>query len=186
MAYTEIELTIGGDRKGLRTNLVNAFMDEEPGTGKGECATTYCYIVETTESGFQIQLLRPAFLNKGIDFVVNVPGVKFNNSRMRRFHSVPRHDDIVALMSTLRDTYPHEYPTIASAITTVYNCQEPESLRDIADLRCAIVENDDGGIPADVGILATKWLFAEQDLTYWNYSGRAMLFGELESEGLVA
>jgi len=32
------------------------------------------------------------------------------------------------------------------------------------------------GYPIDLILGVVKWLFIEQDVRYWNYSGRAMLF----------
>ena len=34
-------------------------------------------------------------------------------------------------------------------------------------------------------LLAIKWLFIEQDITYWNWSGRNMLYNHLIEMGLV-
>ena len=38
---------------------------------------------------------------------------------------------------------------------------------------------------ADIAILIARWMFIEQDITYWTRSGRAMLMSKLKDEGLV-
>lgn len=39
--------------------------------------------------------------------------------------------------------------------------------------------------PIEIILLALKWLFIEQDFTYWNNSGRFMLYDTLKNYGLV-
>lgn len=39
--------------------------------------------------------------------------------------------------------------------------------------------------PTEIIILCVKWLFIEQDMTYWNWSDRQMLFDGLEREKLI-
>lgn len=39
--------------------------------------------------------------------------------------------------------------------------------------------------PIAIILLAIKWLFIEQDITYWNWSGRNMLYNQLIEMGLV-
>ena len=41
------------------------------------------------------------------------------------------------------------------------------------------------GIEIEGILKLVKWLFLEQDVTYWNYSGRAMLYQSLKGNGLV-
>ena len=41
------------------------------------------------------------------------------------------------------------------------------------------------GIEIEGILKIVKWLFLEQDVTYWNYSGRAMLYQSLKDNGLV-
>jgi hypothetical protein len=35
--------------------------------------------------------------------------------------------------------------------------------------------------PIEIILLAIKWLFIEQDITYWNWSGRDMLWGHIQT-----
>ena len=41
------------------------------------------------------------------------------------------------------------------------------------------------GIEIEGILKIVKWLFLEQDVTYWNYSGRGMLYQCLKDNGLV-
>lgn len=47
-------------------------MEEEPGMGAGNDSSKYTYYVETLADGNRVYLTRPAFLNKGFDFVIRV------------------------------------------------------------------------------------------------------------------
>lgn len=52
------------------------------------------------------------------------------------------------------------------------------------------LKNIDINIPAGLlsceeACLAIKWLWIEQDVTYWNFSGRAMLYQSLKEQGLI-
>jgi len=67
-------------------------------------------------------------------------------------------------------------------ITNVYNLQEFDVslINDIFFIDC-----DSHQRPVVIIILAIKWLFIEQDVTYWNWSGRVMLMNGLVDKGLV-
>ena len=36
------------------------------------------------------------------------------------------------------------------------------------------------GLPTEILLECIKWLFLEQDVTYWNYSGRQMFFNSIK------
>jgi hypothetical protein len=173
-----------GDRKEFRKALIGAFLDEEPGTGTGEQCSRYIYEVDTSPSGHTIELHRPAFLNKGIDFTVRCLSIVFNGKNAHWRH-VPTHDDLVQILSSIKDKHPERYPDVSGSLRRVYNCLGRVNLRAIADIGAEPVAAGAEGCPADLAVLLAKWLFAEQDLTYWNNSGRAMLFNKLRLEELV-
>ena len=178
-----IERQFAGNRREFRKALIGAFVEEDPGTGTGEFCTRYIYEVDTSPSGHTIELHRPAFLNKGIDFTVRCLSVIFNEKNPHWRH-VPTHDDLARALSSIRDLHPGEYARVSKCVRDVYDCVTPD-LQVIAHLKAAPATTLAGGCPADVGVLVAKWLFAEQDLTYWNNSGRAMLFSKLQAEGLT-
>jgi hypothetical protein len=89
------------------------------------------------------------------------------------------------VLTSLRARFPERYTDISASVNRVYRCQGRVNLAAIADLEAAPAVIGAVGCPADAAVLVAKWLFAKQDLTYWNNSGRAMLFNKLKSEGLA-
>lgn len=75
ISYT---LTIS-NRKQMRDDVIDFFQNEQPGTGTGINASKYIYEVENFNQ-YKIQLCRPANLNKGFDFTVNITGLYFKKS----------------------------------------------------------------------------------------------------------
>ena len=79
---TAIELNLESTSRGdIRDELVKKFLSESPGTGAGELTSKYNYLVETIEHQnvtHKIILNRPAYLNKGFDFIVIYDGHNFN------------------------------------------------------------------------------------------------------------
>jgi hypothetical protein len=134
--------------------------------------------------GHIIELHRPAFLNKGIDFTVRCLSIVFNTKNPHWRH-VPTHDDLIGILHSLQQVAPTRYGDVMASLNRVYRCQGRVNLKLIADIRAQPRVAGATGCPADAAVLVAKWLFAEQDLTYWNNSGRAMLFNKLRSEGLA-
>ena len=178
MAVNTEKLTIpaGLDREGIRRYVIERFLNEKPGTGKGDLVAKYNYEVEDCTGG-HIVISRPANLNKGMDFTVHVSGVKFRPKYA--FKDRPKHDDIISDLKAKKAKNPEMYKRVASLLTKIYLCQEVTSqeLREI--------NIDAGVLTCEQACLATKWLFIEQDVTYWNWSGRAMLYNSLIKHELV-
>jgi hypothetical protein len=179
-----IQRHFSGDRKEFRKALIGAFVDEEPGTGTGQDCTRYIYEVDTSPSGHTIELHRPAFLNKGIDFTVRCLSIVFNDKNPHWRH-VPTHSDLIEALGSLKSRFPGRYSDVSASLNRVYRCQGRVNLGAIADLEAEPSVIGAMGCPADAAVLVAKWLFAEQDLTYWNNSGRAMLFNKLRYEELA-
>jgi len=71
---------------------------------------------------------------------------------------------------------PAKSETLYEAITRVHQCEEPDSiLRDYPDLSFKKGEN------IELILKTLKWMFIEEDIHYWNYSGRNMLKSALDS-----
>jgi hypothetical protein len=72
--------------------------------------------------------------------------------------------------------HPEATKTLYSAVCGIYDCGEPAGILtrhgDIATL--------DVGLPPDQLLYTIKWLFIEQDVTYWLQTGRDMLMGAIE------
>lgn len=174
MAEHELKINIDntGTRNDIRMKLVNIFSQEKPGMGKGSDASRYTYYVETLSDGNRIYLRRPANLHYGFDFIVYVENTNFNpNGRMRKN---PKHEDI---LNDLREKYienPNHYLLLFNAMEHIYNCQEV----DFSNINNGLFST---GYPVDLILKSLKWLFIEQDIRYWNYSGRDMLWKEISS-----
>ena len=86
-----IEWTVSGtlSRSEIRRRVVEKFLEESPGKGKGDLASKYRYNVEKLSDGRWVYLSRPAYLKKGFDFRINVEKEKFSTGR-----EYPKHSDI--------------------------------------------------------------------------------------------
>lgn len=152
------------DRNNLRNLAISEFTKEIAGKGRGELSTNYKYIVETLKSGSRIYITRPAFKKLGFDFLIHVENYNFSNDKDN-----PKHDDLtmdirkkIKYNNTLKGTILEEFKK-------VYNCYESDDVVDYT------LYNNLPGLPFDLILKTTKWFFIEQDIRYWNYSGRNML-----------
>jgi hypothetical protein len=175
----QIHELLAGSRIESRREIVELFLNEQCGTGKGELSSKYEYTVEKYDN-LSVVLKRPAPLNKGFDFIVHINGMYFKSSRR---HTNPSHNDIIQTLQGIKSSISEQqYAYIKNSITNVYNLQEFDisSITDILFVDC-----DNHQRPVVIIILAIKWLFIEQDVTYWNWSGRAMLMNGLVENGLA-
>lgn len=168
-----INLTLNSDsRAELRKLIVNAFLDEKKGYWKEkiQVVTRYKYFVETLKDGNRIFLLRPTFLNKGIDFQVWVE--KYNGDKDKR----PSHGTMVDDIKLKLKEIPGQKEAWLTAIERVWNCEEPDKVLSDSALKFK------NGLSPELVLKALKWLFIEQDITYWNYDGRMMLWRGIQKE----
>lgn len=174
MAEHEIEYFFSNapDRNTVRMRVVNLFAQEEAGLGRGDAASRYTYYVESASDGRRVHLRRPANLHNGFDFVVYVEGVNFNLGG--RYRGNPSHDDIIADLRAKKEECAEKYDSFFELLERVYLCED-------VDLNEARNIDFDNSLPCDLILATVKWLFIEQDIRYWNYSGRAMLW-----EGITA
>ena len=160
------ELNVYDDRNIVRMAVVDELSKEKAGKGKGELASRYTYYVETLKDGSRIYLRRPASLHNGFDFVVCIENFNFNiNGRKRNY---PKHTDLIEDLRLKKSKEPKSYNTLYKHIEKIYMCKP-------------LKENDYNiafkyGYSAELILKALKWLFIEQDIRYWNYSGRDMLW----------
>lgn len=160
-----------GTRESLRSAIVNAFLAEKGGYWKGgiKHVTRYKYFVEKLKDGKKIYLLRPTFLNKGIDFQVWVE--KFEKDKDKR----PSHKDVFADVKIKKQERSADLENLVSAIERVWNCEEPDVV--LKDMKFSYKK----GLSMELLLKILKWLFIEQDITYWNYDGRTMLLHAIKS-----
>lgn len=168
------KLSVSGDRTSIRNQVIMKFLAEEPGTGTGEKSSKYIYEVETSKDGMKVILKRPAPLNKGVDFTVHVEGLKF---RQRGMIDMPSHTDILKDLYEKKTSNPVEYKKVHVLINKIYNCESVDE-HEFQNIAFSV------GHPIEIILKAIKWLFIEQDVTYWNWSGRKMLYSAMHNEGL--
>jgi hypothetical protein len=164
---SEIEWRLVEDtRDKLRKEVVYKFLSEGPGYWKEgiKHVTRFKYFVEKLEDGRRIFLLRPTFLNKGIDFQVWVEKLDGYNDKR------PSHKTIFEDLKLKKTENPQNFTRVIQLIDEVWNCNEPDLVIKKED-KDAFHE----GLPLEMLLKILKWLFIEQDITYWNYDGRQML-----------
>ncbi len=158
-----------GTRNEIRMRVIDELSKEEPGTGRDDLASRYVYYVETLSNGDRVYLQRPANLYNGFDFLVCVENANYAPSGKRR-RNFPKHEDINADLVKKKEENPEMYGRLYDLLKSVYECHDV-SEEDIASVKFS------SGLPTDHVVKVIKWLFIEQDIRYWNYSGRNMTWG---------
>lgn len=166
--YIEKWFSNEGTRNDVRKRVLDVFMDEEPGIGTGEYSARYTYYVETLEDGNRIYLTRPAFLNKGFDFVIRVENADYGHKGS--YKNVPSHKDITADLKAKKNENPEMYKQFYELLKKVFECH------DVSKDEYSLIHFDVGFTPEHI-LKVIKWLFIEQDIAYWSYSGRNMTWG---------
>lgn len=180
MPLTKLSKTLEStNKKDIRCEVVDWFLEENAGEGKRENASQYHYIVETY-GDYKIELHRPAALNKGFDFTIHVMGMMFKKNRC---HSNPSHNDIFSALTYCRNqNITHYDKNIKPILNKIFNCQNVVlSATNVG----GFLDYNGKNLPIEIIILCVKWLFIEQDITYWNWTGRQMLYKELKSRNLI-
>jgi hypothetical protein len=150
----------------LRKEIIGFFLNEIPGTGKGLSTSKYRYIVKRINAS-EVFLSRPAQFNNGFDFTLNVSGINFNVGG--RATTRPTHQNILDDLISKKTENLQLYNNLQVEIANIYNCQEPT----------AVNFPFTSGYSTEIILECIKWLFAEQDVTYWNYSGRDMFYNSI-------
>jgi len=142
-------------------------LNETPGTGKNVNTSKYQYIVKRI-NGHELYLSRPAQFNNGFDFTLNVSNINFN-VRGLRTATRPTHQNILDDLLPKKTGYLALYTSMMAEITNIYNCHSPITVSFPFII----------GYSSEIILECIKWLFAEQDVTCWNYSGRAMFYNAI-------
>jgi len=162
-----IGIELPTNRRDLRKTIVEWFLNEEPGTGKGENTSRYTYNVEKLSDGQVVFLRRPAWLKKGFDFTVNVNNTNFNiNIVGKKATRMPSHNHILDDLRKKKDENINNYKRLLIEINKIYNCEQ----------NIDYTIDFETGYASDLILKSLKWLFIEQDIRDWNYSGRVMLY----------
>ena len=185
MLYT-IQYTLKSEtRENIRRELTNLFLQEKSGLDLDTDGTRpiYKYMVENLGK-YSVYLKRPT--NRyGFDFVVEVePTIYFFQVGNYRRHKKPSHNDIVNILINYKAQNGDIYQYLQNVLRQIYVCQNIDTIGLTANFP-PFTNYDGEQIPIVVLLCCIKWLFIEQDMTYWNYSGRNMLFSHLQNNGLV-
>lgn len=155
-----------GTRNTVRMRVVNKFSEEKHGSGKQNLAEKYIYYVETLKDGNRIYLKRPANLHYGFDFLVCVENTNYAAPKERK-RNYPRHNEFQQDLLKKKKENPFMYKKLYDCIKKIYECNNITE-KEISKLTFQT------GYPVDHILKVLKWLFIEQDIRYWNYSGRNM------------
>ena len=150
----------------MRRRVVECFMLETPGQGKGDLVSKYHYIVKALPGGNEIILTRPANKKNGFDFLIRVDGIDFSKGNGRR-RDFPKHDDIKEDLEFKKNENLETYRKLFSLIEDMYGC------KNISDDEFDDIHFE-SGYDSIMIVYVIKWFFIEQDIRYWNYSGRKM------------
>lgn len=172
-------------RKQIRKKLVKKFLTELPGTETKDSASKHVYEVDSFEN-YTIELQRPARINRGFDFTIEVKtekqNISFKAKRNKKQISTPSHDAVFEILEDYKSKFADKYDNIKQIINKYYNC-------DRVDLSKYVLPNYTDHLgenrPIEIILLCLKWMFVEQDITYWNYSGREKLYKELQKRKLA-
>lgn len=156
------------NRKKIKDDIVDLFKSEQAGIGNGSNSTRMVYCVEQVGSEI-VYLKRPAPLNKGFDFEIHTKHYQFGG----RVKSRPRHLDMINILQSIKQSNYVLFQSIQSAIDSIYHCDDSV----INSFKGQVLN----GLDISVLLYLIKWLFIEQDITYWSFSGRAMLFDGLRN-----
>lgn len=164
------------------------FGKENPGNGKSEDASKYIYKFEdivVKNDVYNLMIKRPASLHWGFDFVIylnknneyydfcNINNLN-QNGKKRKKNSPPGMSDIIILLNQKKNNNEEEFKKVLELIEKIYQCKKVD-----IHYECQYInfkdkcEND---LPIEVILKLTKWLFIEQDIRYWNYSGRKSFY----------
>ncbi len=88
------------------------------------------------------------------------------------------HDEIKSDFRNKKQENPQKINDLLEALTTLYNCSENDIdrlLKNYPDLQ----KSFQTGAKVDVLLKVAKWMFIMEDIVYWNYKGRAMLYNAI-------
>tara|TARA_R110002050_G_scaffold35773_1_gene89698 strand:- start:615 stop:1154 length:540 start_codon:yes stop_codon:yes gene_type:complete len=176
---TEVDLTkqkFSNNRSDFRKEIIGVFLNENAGTGKGSDTTRYKYVVKVLQDGRKVYLSRPANFNNGFDFTLNVENTNFNlgliniKGKAKRASTRPTHENILTDLRNKKVENNALYDSLIAQVELIYKCQKPTKVNFTFKT----------GHSSELILECIKWLFEEQDVTYWNYSGRSMFYNAIK------
>lgn len=175
-------------RNSLRKLIVDLFGKEEPGTGRGEKTSKYEYIFDDIYykgDKYNIFIDRPANLHNGYDFLISLKkneipvnfseGKFLKDGKKKRKTASPGFDDIYEDLKLKKQENENKFNQVIPIIGMIYRCEDVNIKEYSKNIHF------ESGLPIEVILKLIKWLFIEQDIRYWNYSGRATFLEYLKN-----
>ena len=133
-----------------------------------DCNVKTRYYIETFNNGKRLYFERPTRLNKGCDFVLFAEDViTFKNGHDK----APSHKDVLDDLAIKKSKLSQmQYAELLEAIKCIYETKPYiEAEKHVKNLPSA-------GWSYELFLKLLRWLFIEQDITYWAGEGRNMLY----------
>ena len=136
-----------------------------------DCHVKTRYYVEKLRNGKHIYIERPTFLNKGCDFVLFAEDIiTFKNGNDK----APSHNDVLQDLTAKKDVLTSEqYAELLKAIKCIYE------LKPYSEAEQHVNNLPHVGWSYELLLKLLRWLFIEQDITYWAGDGRKMLYSAI-------
>ena len=176
MTIVDLYEVMASSKAEARKKVVKAFLKESCGS-KSE-TSRYEYNVEQYEN-YKIVLKRPGIFKKGFDFTVNIRGIYFKKNK--RYEN-PSFEDIINTLRYVKKHFPKEYKYVKTEINNIFNVDKYDFSK-IRHIQFKDYENKEH--PIAIILLAIKWLFISEDISYWNWSGRNMFMDSLKEKNLA-
>ena len=154
-------------RNELRKYVVLKFIEEKAGQGTGKLVSRYKYIVEIFSDGRKLYLLRPARFKMGFDFQIWMENWNKSNT-----DGMPSYKDIIQDLKLKEKENQQNFNILLQAIDKIFICEDDDRILNWLKAKNIIFSN---GENIDVLLKIIKWMFIEQDIRYWNFSGRIKL-----------
>ena len=146
----------------LVERLLEIFLQEEP-------YKNYVYVVEKLSDGRRVYLKRPT---RRFNFDFEVWVERWDGVNDKR----PTHNDIKSDLKLKLQENPSAFNTLWQAILYVHQFEEPEKvLQNLQEI------NFKTGQTPELILKVLKWMFALEDIYYWNYGRRDTLMNALKN-----
>lgn len=142
-------------------------MEENPGQGTGKLVSRYKYIVECFSDERKLYLIRPAQYKMGFDFQIWMENWNKSNIHIR-----PSYKAIIQDLKVKKAENQNNLNLLLKAIDKIFICEDDNRILNW------LKENNiefSKGENIEVLLKIIKWMFIEQDIRYWNFSGRSKL-----------
>ncbi|MFX1276678.1 MAG: DNA adenine methylase [Promethearchaeota archaeon] len=161
-------------RNELRKSVVLKFMEEDPGKGTGNKVSRYRYIVENFIDQRILYLVRPAQYKYGFDFQIWVE--KWNRVNKDK---MPSYQDIIQDLKIKKEENLKDFRYLIRSIEKIFICEDDNWILNwLVSKKVSFSQ----GEKIDVILKIVKWMFIEQDIRYWNFSGRFKLKNLIDDE----